>query len=110
MPSLFQEMAMISQYQRHKRRLLTALLGVFAVLTCLRVWTAPATLGGPALAQIPDSGAQRKLLLEEARETNRLLADIKQLLESHTFNVRVRGADNQADKKAPASGTTRSRP
>jgi hypothetical protein len=101
---------MTLQYQPRKRRFFAGFLGVLVLLTCLRVWTAPADLVPLARAQIPDSGAQRQMLVEETRKTNRLLTEIKQLLESHTFNVRVRGADNQADEPAPAGGTKRSKP
>jgi hypothetical protein len=62
----------------------------------------------PARAQIPDAGAQRRGLLEETRKTNRLLAEIRQLLEHHTFNVKLQGADNQ--KSAPATPSARERP
>ena len=101
---------MNSQYQPRRRSLLTRFLGVLVLLTCLRVWVAPGTLATPARAQIPDSGAQRKMFLEEARKTNRLLTEIRQLLESHTFNVRVQGADNQADKPAPPDGRPSAKP
>jgi len=56
----------------------------------------------PAQAQLPDPALQRVRMLEEARRTNELLAEIKALLEKHTFNVRMQGADNPAD----ADGTT----
>lgn len=79
---------------------LRAVIGLFVLATCLWVWVGPGTILEPARAQIPDSGMQRKLLLEEARQTNLLLTEIKQLLKDHTFNVRIEGADNQAD--APA--------
>ncbi len=66
----------------------------FAVLTCIRVWMGPVAVLPEAQAQIPDSGMQRKLLLEEIRRTNLLLGEIKDLMQKQTFNVRVEGADN----------------
>lgn len=102
---------MFTRYQPQKRRLLYGAISLFALLTCLRIWVGPATFVEPARAQIPDSGMQRKLLLEEARQTNRLLAEIKQLLENGTFNVRMQGADNQAPAPTvPAGGRKTPRP
>lgn len=80
--------------QPHRGRLARHVLVGFVLLSCLRVWTGPLELGNPAQAQIPDSGAQRKRLLEAAQRTNQLLSEIKQVLTSHTLNVRVLGADN----------------
>lgn len=74
------------------------IIGLLVVLTCIRVWIGPAAFVDQAQAQIPDSGLQRELLLTEARRTNQLLTEIRQLLKDHTLNVRIRGADNQAGK------------
>ncbi len=80
--------------------------GLLALLTCLRVWLGPMVLVEPAQAQIPDSGLQRKLLLDEARRTNRLLSDIKQILAVGALNVRIVGADNTGtDNTAGEAGT-----
>ncbi|MFQ5590045.1 MAG: hypothetical protein ACE5HE_02670 [Phycisphaerae bacterium] len=68
---------------------------VVVLMTFLRLWVGPADLDRRAQAQIPDSGMQRKLMLEELRRTNQLLMEIKQILASGTFNVRVEGADNK---------------
>jgi len=86
------------QYQNH--RWLLGVFGFFVLLTCIRVWVGPAAILEQAQAQIPDSGKQRKLLVEEARRTNQLLTEIKLLLETSTFNVRIQGADNQAGTPA----------
>lgn len=91
---------MATRYQSQKRRLLHGGISLFVLLTCIRVWVGPEAILEQAQAQIPDSGMQRKQLLEETRRTNQLLLEIKQLLETHTFNVRMQGADNQADKPA----------
>lgn len=77
-----------------------SVIGLAALLTCLRIWIGPVTLVEPVSAQIPDSGLQRQLQLDEARRTNRLLEEIKQILDKRTLNVRIRGADNPSD--APA--------
>ena len=72
-------------------------IGLFALLTAIRVWTGPVPLIEPASAQIPDSGLQRQQLLDETRRTNQLLQEIKQILNSGTLNVRFPGADNPSD-------------
>ncbi len=75
-----------------KRALLT-----LVVLTCVKVWLGSGTLTTPAQAQpqIFDSAAQRKLLLEEARKTNRLLGEVLEVLKSGVLNVRVQGTDKE---------------
>lgn len=78
-----------------------AMLIVFLVLTCWRVWFGPADVLPTAAAQIPDSGLQRKLLIEEVRKTNQLLTTLGQTITSHVFKVRVMGTDNKADKAQP---------
>ncbi len=69
-------------------------LWTIAALTILRVWFGASPVLPTARAQIPDSGKQRLSILKEAQLTNKLLADIKGLLERGTLNVRVEGADN----------------
>lgn len=91
---------MQTRYQRCQHGWLRGLVGFAVLVTCLRVWVGPFALTESVVAQIPDSGAQRKLLLEETRRTNELLTQIKQRLEQGPLNVRIVGADNQAD--APA--------
>ena len=85
------------RYQHGRGRFLSWAIGLFVLLTAIRVWTGSSSVLEPALAQIPDPGLQRKQLLDEARRTNQLLTEIKQLLKEHTFNVRLGSADNQAD-------------
>ena len=87
-------MSISSQYRNGVFR---HVIAVVVLATCLRVWFGPLPFVETAQAQIPDSGLQRKLLLEEAKQSTQLLRDIKQILTSHTFNVRMEGADNQAD-------------
>ena len=77
-------------------RVLRAAIILFVLLTCLRVWTGDEPLIERAQAQIPDSGLQRKLLLDESRKTNELLAEIAHILRERTLNVRLAPADNQA--------------
>lgn len=96
---------MNSVHQRSRHKWSRVLLGLAVLATCIRIWFGPPALIDSAQAQIPDSGKQRIQLLEEARRTNRILTEIKQILEGRTLNVRVVGADNKSD--APAgSGKT----
>lgn len=85
---------MVPRSQHQNRPRLTFVLGALVVLTCLRVWTGPQPILPRAEAQIPDSAAQRKQILDEVRRTNDLLVQVKDLLEKGTLNVRVQGADN----------------
>jgi hypothetical protein len=66
-------------------------------LTVLKVWLGAPPLVQEVRAQLPDPALQRIQALKQAIRTNELLSDIKGLLEKHTFNVRIAGADNQAD-------------
>ena len=95
---------MTVQFQPQKRRWLYDVFCLFVLLTCLRTWIGPTPVLQVAQAQIPDAGAQRKLLLDEARQTNQLLTEIKHLLENRTLNVRIQGADNQVPA-APSDGS-----
>ena len=75
-------------------RILRAGFTMFVLLTCIRVWTGPVAVEKTALAQIPDSGMQRKQQIDEAKKTNQLLSEIKLLLAEGVLNVRVQSADN----------------
>ena len=91
---------MSTENDRRRDGLGGRLMVLVVLATCLRVWMGPVAITESARAQIPDSGLQRQQVLEETRRTNLLLTEIKQVLISHTFNVRVQGADNQADTPA----------
>lgn len=68
-------------------------IAIIAIATLLKVWVGPITMPQEAMAQIPDSGKQRILLLEQAKRTNQLLAEIKQILAKDTLKVQWEGAD-----------------
>lgn len=94
-------------FQHCRPRWASRMVLVFVLATCVRVWLGPDRLISAVNAQLPDPARQRIDLLQESRRTNELLADIKKLLEAqtrmletHTFNVRMRGADNQAPPPA----------
>ncbi|MCH8251080.1 MAG: hypothetical protein IID36_01365 [Planctomycetes bacterium] len=81
-------------------RALRAVLYGAIVLTCARVWIGPMPLTESAYGQIPDSGAQRKAIVEELEQTNltllairNQLAEIHKILATGTLNVRTAAAD-----------------
>ena len=63
-------------------------------MTLCRVWVGPVGVLPTAYAQIPDSGAQRKQLIDEVRKTNRLLTQLNETLRDQIIKVRIIGADN----------------
>ena len=95
---------MKTRFQYQERSWLCSLI-LFVVLgTCVRVWVGPISFMDEARAQIPDAGLQRKLLVAEAMRTSALLTEIRDLLKTHTLNVRIQGADNQADTPTRTRG------
>ncbi len=89
---------MAHTYDNTGGRLVKRAFLALVVLTCVKVWLDPGAVTTPAQAQpqMFDSGAQRKLLLEEARKTNRLLGETLEVLKSGVLNVRVQGTDKKA--------------
>lgn len=61
------------------------LLGVIAI----QLWSAAPSILPEAQAQIPDTGMQRKQLIDEARRTNELLSDILTQLREKPMKVRI---------------------
>lgn len=61
------------------------LLGVIAI----QMWSGGPSMLSEAQAQIPDTGMQRKQLIDEARRTNELLSDILTQLREKPIKVRV---------------------
>ena len=68
---------------------------ILMMLTLAKVWLPAATEPVTAEAQIPDAGAQRVQLVEEARRTNEILIEIRDILRKEPLQVVVRSADNQ---------------
>lgn len=91
-------------YQHQHGRSARILFLIVVLATCFRVWVGPFPLTSQAQAQLPDSALQRIQLLKESRRTNQILGEIKQLLQSHTLNVRVVGADKKAVPSTPRRG------
>lgn len=79
----------------------------FLALLFVGAWLGFGALSSPAQAQIEafDDTAQRKLLLDEVRRTNRLLGEVLEVLRSGVLNVRVQGTDKKptgADRERPS--------
>ena len=72
------------------------LVGALA-MTCARVWLGPGEVLPRAVAQIPDSGMQRKKMLDEIERTNELLERILDTLRTQTFKVSIDSADEPKD-------------
>jgi hypothetical protein len=89
-----------SMNARWLRGLLSAIVLLLAVIAIEL-----ATLTGPmqprAMAQIPDSGLQRKQMLEAQDHANLLLDAILQHLRTQTLKVKVVGTDKEARPVAP---------
>lgn len=83
-----------SSYPYSRSRWIERTLMVVVLLTCLRVWIGPVDILNKAQAQLPDSAKQRIMLLNETKQTNRLLSEIKQILRNETLHVRLQTADN----------------
>lgn len=71
--------------------IITALLAVLAV----ELWNQTPPMAPAACAQIPDTALQRKQLLDEARETNRILQDILEHLRAKTIKVKLASPDKE---------------
>lgn len=81
---------------------LTAIAALLAVIAVELSALLP-PLQPRAMAQIPDSGLQRKQMLEATDRTNLLLDQILQFLRTQTVKVKVVGTDKdtKADSKEP---------
>lgn len=87
---------MKSHNPSQRSRVVKAIVGILILATVIRVWVPPEPLLPIAQAQIPDSGQQRFQLIDEARRTNQLLAQLVQVLQTQTLKVRIEGTDNKA--------------
>lgn len=93
-------------HPRWLRWSLTAIAGLLAVIALeLSVLLPP--LQPSAVAQIPDSGLQRRQQLEAQDKTNLLLDQILQFLRTQTIKVKVVSTDKDSkaeSKEAPRAG------
>lgn len=84
---------------RWLRWCLTGIVTLLAVIALeLAVLVGP--LEPRAVAQIPDSGLQRKEMLAEQQRTNSLLDSMLQYLRTQTLKVKVVGTDKQSKTEA----------
>ncbi|MFH0947139.1 MAG: hypothetical protein V2A76_18280 [Planctomycetota bacterium] len=79
---------MTSMNKTRWSRFLTGSVMVVVLAICLGLWSRAGLLTGTAQAQVPDSGLQRKQMLEQMVRTNQLLTEIKQILEGGTVQVK----------------------
>jgi hypothetical protein len=82
------------------RRMVRIFIVAVVAATCARVWLGPGVALPQAVAQIPDSGLQRKEMLDEMRRTNRWLEQIHRTLQTETIKVRMEGTDKTSSKAA----------
>ncbi len=93
---------------RWLRWTLTAIVALLAVIAVeLSALIGP--LGPRAMAQIPDSGLQRKQLIDAQDRGNALLDSILQHLRTQTIKVKVVGTDKdtKAESKAAPRAVTK---
>ncbi len=90
---------------RYTRGLLTALTALLAVIA-VELWAGRPSDLPAAHAQIPDTGLQRKVIADEAQQTNRLLEQILEHLQSKPIRVRVVADERSGSKRStsPAAG------
>ncbi len=72
---------------RYTRLLLTAITVLLTVIA-IELWAERPPLVREARAQIPDSGLQRNVMIDEARRTNKLLEEILDHLKNKPIKVK----------------------
>jgi len=79
----------------HRDRLIRGMVAAVLALTCAKVWLGDAVGTPAAQAQVFDSAAQRKAILEAIERGNATLIEIRDQLKTGVINVRARSTDNQ---------------
>jgi hypothetical protein len=82
---------------RYTGCLLTAIAGLLSIIA-VELWVGLSD-GNQAQAQIPDTGMQRKQIVDEARRTNELLEKILNHLQTGSVKVKLENADKTGGKK-----------
>lgn len=90
------------QLDRFTRMILTALTLLLAIIA-VELWAFAPDTTHRASAQIPDTGMQRKLIVDETKRTNELLEQILDHLETKPIRVHL-----IADEKSDTEGQRRS--
>jgi len=76
-------------------RLDLAIVAVLLALIAIPIWSGSVSVLPTAVAQIPDTGLQRKQLIDEQRRSNELLEQILETLQSRTIKVYVATSDKE---------------
>lgn len=92
--------------ERYTQIVLTVIAGLLTVIAVELTFVAEATTLPRATAQIPDTGLQRKQIVDEQRITNQRLSAILNHLKEGTINVRV----EDEDARTKRSTTTKTSP
>lgn len=95
---------MSSSTNHHSCSTSRLILILFLAATAWKVWFGVPEILPVARAQIPDSGTQRKVLIEEVRRTNQLLSQLHQTIKTGTLKVRIEGTDNKAAASRSGGG------
>ncbi len=77
------------------------ILYAFLAVSIWKAWFGSVDVLPKAIAQIPDSGVQRKQILAAVNRSNDLLAQLDQTLRTQTLKVRIIGTDNKSTAKRP---------
>ena len=93
---------LLDKYTRVLLTVIAVLLSVIAVELAFE--------RGPALpaaqAQIPDTGKQRMMIVEETKQSNRLLSAILEHLRTKTVKVEMKPTDTRKDgREVPRAGS-----
>ena len=99
-PTKTRRSIMSAKRESPRRRIVRMVIAGVLAATCVRVWFGPEVVLPRALAQIPDSGMQRKQLIDEVKHTHRLLEQIHHTLKTQTIKVRMEGTDKTKTKAA----------
>ncbi len=79
----------MAKSMRRRGRTDTIIVALVLGVLGVQLWNATPSILPEAQAQIPDTGLQRKQLIDETRRTNELLTDILTLLREKPVKVRV---------------------
>jgi hypothetical protein len=89
------EMNAINARGRLRHPMCHAIIGI-VVAFVLGQWLATGTGWPPAaVAQIPDTGLQRKQIIDEQRRTNELLEQILDVLQNRTIKVQMSASEKE---------------
>jgi|GEM_PF-2445168 len=88
--------------ERYTQIVLTVIAGLLTVIAIELAFVAEATTLPSAAAQIPDTGLQRKQIVDEQRITNQRLSALEKHLKEGTVKVRIVQDDKAQDTPSRA--------